>query len=527
MQFLRRHKILSAAMLVVLIVVAGLVIQFVATFLPVSLVISKETTYITEPLRSDGAPDYVAALNQQLSKGVTPENNAAVLFWKAAGPAPINKNCRTRYFQMLGIPPPPEIGDYYITSTEWTDRYRSRKGCPVGQCSTDDDDPFSGLFGAAYRPWSKQEFPEAAAWLAANEKPLALIIEGCKRPRRYDPLISVPSDDETLLGALSPDDLQCRDFARCLVLRAMLCVNRGNVDEAWNDLLACHRLARLVGQGPFPVDALTAQAVDCTANEGDVSLLQHAKLTTGQAAKMQQDLSALPPMPEMAEIVGQGERLTGLDLALWANRQATVDRGKAAANVGFPLPPGVDWNTVLRIINSWYDRLVTAARKVTRAERESAVAQILSDMKERVAATRGLEASAILAVGWRKAASERVGMSFVSLMLPVAAQAISMEDRATMQFDLTKLAFALAAYHAKHSRYPAKLATLVPKYVKEVPKDIFNNDADLHYSREGDGYLLYSVGDNGKDDGGKTRDDAKNGENWDDLAVRMSPPNPP
>ena len=43
-----------------------------------------------------------------------------------------------------------------------------------------------------------------------------------------------------------------------------------------------------------------------------------------------------------------------------------------------------------------------------------------------------------------------------------------------MQFELTRLAFALAAYHADRGTYPAKLADLVPKYVAEVPKDIFN-----------------------------------------------------
>ena len=52
----------------------------------VLVTISKATTYITEPLRSDGYPDYIAALNQRLSKGVTPENNAVVLFWRAMGP---------------------------------------------------------------------------------------------------------------------------------------------------------------------------------------------------------------------------------------------------------------------------------------------------------------------------------------------------------------------------------------------------------------------------------------------------------
>ena len=36
----------------------------------------------------------------------------------------------------------------------------------------------------------------SAEWLAANEKPLAMIVEGCKRPRRYDPLVLVNNDEE-------------------------------------------------------------------------------------------------------------------------------------------------------------------------------------------------------------------------------------------------------------------------------------------------------------------------------------------
>jgi len=51
------------------------------------------------------------------------------------------------------------------------------------------------------------------------------------------------------------------------------------------------------------------------------------------------------------------------------------------------------------------------------------------------------------------------------------------------------------------------------------------SDSDLHYKQEGDGYLLYSVGVNGKDDGGRGREDRKEDENdtedWDDLVVRV------
>ena len=113
---------------------------------------------------------------------------------------------------------------------------------------------------------------------------------------------------------------------------------------------------------------------------------------------------------------------------------------------------------------------------------------------------------------------------FSTKVLPVLQRIANTADRGTVQFELDKLAFALAAYRVDQGSYPAKLADLVPKYVKDVPKDLFNNDADPHYALEGDGYLLYSVGANGKDDGGKSWDDRKNNEDWDDLTVRMSAP---
>ncbi len=122
----------------------------------------------------------------------------------------------------------------------------------------------------------------------------------------------------------------------------------------------------------------------------------------------------------------------------------------------------------------------------------------------------------------RKAMSEWVGHVFVGMFFPAwsTGNLTMTEDCWIMQSELTKLAFALAAYHADHGSYPTRLADLAPKYVVEVSKDIFN-DSDLHYRQEGRGYLLYSVGPNGKDDGGKGRADAKEGENRDDLIVRM------
>jgi hypothetical protein len=77
--------------------------------------ISKDTTYVTEPLAEDGYVNCVTALNAICSKGAAPENNAVVLLLEAVGPEGIWKDGRARCFSMLGIEPLPVKGDYLIS----------------------------------------------------------------------------------------------------------------------------------------------------------------------------------------------------------------------------------------------------------------------------------------------------------------------------------------------------------------------------------------------------------------------------
>ena len=53
------------------------VVWLVFQFWPVWLKPGPKTTVITGPLRPNGTVDYAAALNEECSAGVTPENNAA------------------------------------------------------------------------------------------------------------------------------------------------------------------------------------------------------------------------------------------------------------------------------------------------------------------------------------------------------------------------------------------------------------------------------------------------------------------
>src|SRR5262245_32819830 len=78
------------------------------------ITVGKETTYVTGPLDKEGYVDYVAALNQRLSKGVTPENNANILLWKSFGPKPEGAAMPAAFWKWLGIDPLPEKGEYFV-----------------------------------------------------------------------------------------------------------------------------------------------------------------------------------------------------------------------------------------------------------------------------------------------------------------------------------------------------------------------------------------------------------------------------
>ena len=89
------------------------------------------------------------------------------------------------------------------------------------------------------------------------------------------------------------------------------------------------------------------------------------------------------------------------------------------------------------------------------------------------------------------------------LLLPVFVGASLDEVNANTQNALLLTSLALRAYRLEYGAYPPTLAALAPHYLQAVPADPFALSAPLRYKHTGGRYLLYSVGPDGKDDGGK------------------------
>jgi hypothetical protein len=491
--------------------------------------IGKETTYVSGPVDEDGYIDYAAALNERLGKGIKPNDNANVLLWKAFGPNP-GGTIPPDFFKWLGVPAPPERGDYFI---DWWEFSHQQRKLRPGEEPEPQEVLLEKLERATKWPWTAKESPDLAAWLKANEKPLALVVEASKRRHYFLPLVLKKSKKSAsaLMSVNLPGLQHCREFAMALNARAMLRVGEGRDDEAWQDLLACHRLGRLIGRGGTLIEGLVGLAIDSVASKADLAFLDGAKLTTKQMKECLRDLQTLPPLPDMAAKLDLHDRFMFLDAVVVADRdgiEALKDLGtgpKATDPQAKRLREGVDWETVLRRGNRWYDRIVTAMRVRDQAERDKQLANLEEELRKLKKNLGGVGAVAkiLLAKNTAKARGEEIGNVLISMMVPSVRKIQQARDRIEQVQGNVHLAFALACYQRENGRYPMKLEALAPKYLTKVPGDLFSGKA-LVYRPTEKGYLLYSVGANGEDDEGRGSQDDPPG---DDLAVRMPLPKLP
>ena len=77
-----------------------------------------------------------------------------------------------------------------------------------------------------------------------------------------------------------------------------------------------------------------------------------------------------------------------------------------------------------------------------------------------------------------------------------------LEERIEAPRRATHLIAEVLAYHGKTGAYPASLGDLQAGEFKDIRVDPFSGD-DFVYKIQGNGFTLYTVGENLKDDGGR------------------------
>ena len=226
----------------------------------------------------------------------------------------------------------------------------------------------------------------------------------------------------------------------------------------------------------------------------------------------------------MAAKIELGERCIFLDsMQLFANEGADLVAGVLDLDKGIDalltrlVMRGIDWNTTMRTGNQWYNRMVKTLRDTNRQDREREFDQMDRELKVVGQVPDGLKQSLKLVLATRESRGEALGNILVGLLLPAVRNIEHAEEQAIQKHDNLRIAFALAAYRNQHGAYPKTLDQLAPRFLKQVAADGFSGKP-LVYRPNNKGYLLYSVGRNGKDEDGRDQYDDPTG---DDIKVRI------
>lgn len=272
-------------------------------------------------------------------------------------------------------------------------------------------------------------------------------------------------------------------LARLIAIHALLALDSNQAATALDDIKLNFRLAQGAGADPTLVGGLVEIGVIAvTRTPIDAGLADH-RWTDAQLADLQATLGKLDLMTQFqttlrAEVATQ--TVPNLD---YFSSTALKGMGNLYASLW---PAGWMKITKARVVDSLFDSLPGVDPKSRR---------VLPDARIRLENEREMVAAKITKfLPWN--------MMFLIMCPPISRTALQF-GQAQAMLDMERIGCALERYRLAHGSLPEKLDDLVPACIDQLPRDIMNGGS-YRYEQYPDGLcMLYSVGGNQKDDGGK------------------------
>lgn len=532
-----------------LLIVGGYAVYFVFDFLEperVLVTISKETTYITEPLKENGYPDYLTYVNQSLSEGVTRENNAYVTILRIAGPPRFEDPvCEREYYQWLGMKPLPSERNYFQPYSDFG--FKLHKEIEEKYAYTEEEtrilmapapDPEDQSADAiAYRkmiespeykererirerltnedflekPWTAKDYPEAAEWLVKQEPILERLAELEKRPKFFAPFDRAKNENSLVSSTIPHVDLM-RKVANIIVARANFAIGAGNRENGFKSVRILFKLADYLHDGPSETEQSVGNVVERMAEAPLNHLVQDPKTTIEEITAIENDYKQLHKS-DVIKAMDQFDRLNYLSFVCESAENGINESELFATGCFVTLPNSprgkssffirkrVDHDWILRDGNADFDQAVKILQISDPVAQETARSTFDNRLKGVSSEKSNNLDDVIDFFSSKTSRSAHRAMKFKNWAGPHINYATIYQDNHKMARELQIVSFALARYRVKNGKYPIDFAELKSEGISAIPTDIFKQSPCV-YSSDGTGFLLYSVGSDGKDAGG-------------------------
>ena len=282
---------------------------------------------------------------------------------------------------------------------------------------------------------------------------------------------------------------------------AILALHQGRMQDAIEYLKSSGTVSQLLAKDPLMIDQLVREACMAVMAGGFWEALQAAGWTDQQLAQLQLQWEGQSVL-SAAELSLDMERAREpmlFQIALtspqdkpdiWNDLLVNTRTGVSELFRAYPRYWGWRWIWSFQEEQRYLEFMQTMIEATRDARNRRSVLALLKDQNTDDDMPLVPNAAAIDLLG-----------STVSVTESFVAQAL----RAQTVANIVATAIALERFRLAHHAYPAALANLTPEFLKAVPADYMDGH-DLRYRLDPDGtYLLYSVGDDGIDNGGDAR----------------------
>jgi hypothetical protein len=282
--------------------------------------------------------------------------------------------------------------------------------------------------------------------------------------------------------------------AQVLQLRALAELQNGQSDLALADIKLLLRLTDSIRTEPVLISHLVRIAMVNLALQPVWEGLAEHRWSDGQLAELDQELAGLDFLSDY-KLAMRGEMVLG-QVGMFDYLQHHPGKLQSLFSEGDPSSPAPVFTLIRLFPNGWfYQNQFHCARPMVEFYLPAADVNqgIFSPTTIRHADT------AITAECKRL-----TPYNFLErLLLPALGNAAKKFASGQNAVNLARVACTLERYRLAHGEYPESLDALLPQFIARLPHDVINGQP-LHYGRTSDGqFILYSVGWNETDDGGK------------------------
>ncbi len=347
---------------------------------------------------------------------------------------------------------------------------------------------------------------DVLAALSKHEVVFAELAAGLNRPEaRWIPEWKSRDLPENLFAIEVPQYGPAQAVGSSLSLHSIAEGRAGDLAMAHRDILVELRLARASFEDPFLIGALVGYIQQANV-VGDVWELCEAHAGSAEDfRRLQQELSRFDARAAVLRAF-RSEMASSAETLVWMRRAAGshfLESVAVISPVGHSEGPGLLARALWGAVPSgWMDMNVA-----TVVEMEfNHVIKPLRDKGLRAALDEGMVAETELK---DRRTSRQLDSVLACLMLPATTPVISRAAYTGALNNQAIIACALERWYLEHKSYPNSLEELKREGESPLPGDPLS-DGPMHYRKTADGrYALWSVGFDGKDDGGKRGLDPK------------------